>query len=99
MNIERFHNELALRLGYERIVKDKRILISVEESDDPWVILKVQGYDDLRFKASEEIVEEMMPGMNPEMCDEIKKISDAVHYSYVESTREPYLYFIKQKGT
>ena len=31
MNIERFHNELALRLGYERIVKDKRILISVEE--------------------------------------------------------------------
>ena len=34
MNIERFHNELTMRLGYERIVKDKRILISVEESDD-----------------------------------------------------------------
>ena len=37
MDIERFHNELAMRLGYERIVKDKRILITVEDSDDPWV--------------------------------------------------------------
>ena len=99
MNIERFHNELALHLGYERIVKDKRILISVEESDDPWVVLKVQEYVDIRFKASEEIVEEMMPVMNPEMRDEIKRISDAVHYAYVESTRAPYSYFIKQKGT
>lgn len=30
MNIERFHNEIAMRLGYERIVKDKRISISVK---------------------------------------------------------------------
>ena len=52
MNIERFHNELAMRLGYERIVNDKRIQISVEESDDPVVTLKVQGHDDIRFKAS-----------------------------------------------
>jgi len=45
MNIERFHNELAMRLGYERIVKDKRILISVEESEEPLVTLKImQGY-------------------------------------------------------
>ena len=35
MNIERFHNQLAMRLGYERIVKDNRISISVEESDGP----------------------------------------------------------------
>ena len=52
MDIERFHNELAMRLGYERIVKDKRIGIAVEESDDPWVILRVEGSDDFRFKAS-----------------------------------------------
>ena len=38
MNIERFHNELAMWLGYKRIVKDKRISISVEESDTPCVI-------------------------------------------------------------
>ncbi len=47
MNIERFHNELAMRLGYERIVNDKR----VEESDNPVLTLKVQGSEDIRFKA------------------------------------------------
>ena len=50
MNIERFHNELAMRLGYERIVNDKKILISVEESEDPVVTLKVQGGEDIRFR-------------------------------------------------
>ena len=55
MNIERFHNELAMRLGYERIVKDNKILISVEESDDPVVTLKVQGCEDVRYKASDDI--------------------------------------------
>lgn len=39
MNIERFHNELTMWLGYERIVKDKRFSISVEESDVPCVML------------------------------------------------------------
>jgi hypothetical protein len=43
MNKERFHNALALSLGYERIVKDKRIAIQVDEADDPWVTLKIQG--------------------------------------------------------
>ena len=48
-NKERFHNELAMRLGDERIVKDKRILISVEESDDPIVMLKVEDGEDIRI--------------------------------------------------
>ena len=87
MNIERFHNELAMRLGYERIVKDKRILISVEESDDPWVMLKIDGSEDLRFKASEEL-EDVDSLKNHEMRDEIKRISDAVYQAYIESTRE-----------
>ena len=53
MNKERFHNTLALPLGYERIVKDKRITIQVDDSDDPWVTLKFQGRPEvIRFKAS-----------------------------------------------
>lgn len=86
MNIERFHNELALRLSYERIVKDKRILISVEESDDPCVILKLQGYDDIRFKASgnaNEIGFRVWTGMN----DEIQVIADAVHQAYIMANK------------
>ena len=81
-NKERFHNELAMRLGYERIVNDKRILISVDDSEDPWVTLKVQGHDDIKFKASgncEAIDSTAWTGMN----DEIRKITDAVHQAYI----------------
>ena len=79
-NKERFHNELAMQLVYERIVKDKRILISVDGA--PWVTLKVQGHEDIRFKASgncETIDSTAWTGMN----DEIRKISDAVHQAYI----------------
>ena len=94
MDIEKFHNELAMRLGYECIVKDKRILISVEDSDDPWVTLKIDGNDDIRFKASEKFVE-VKSLMNHEMLDEIKLINDAVHQAYMESTREPFSCYTK----
>ena len=89
MNIERFHNELAMRLGYERIVKDKRIQISVEDSDDPWVTIKIDGSEDIRFKASKEF-EKVECLKNPELRDEIRRISDAVHHAYLESIREPF---------
>lgn len=87
MNIEKFHNELAMRLGYERIVKDKRILISVEDSDDPWVTLKVQGHDDVRFKASNSEDNEEIVSI-PEMQNEIKTIIDATHQAYINSSKE-----------
>ena len=81
-------------LGYERIVKDKRIMISVENSDDPLVMLKIDGSEDVRFKASEGQVE-VKPLMNHELHDEIKQISDAVHHAYIESTREAFTCYIK----
>lgn len=84
MNIERFHNELAMRLGYERIVKDKRILISVEESDDPWVILKVEGADDVKFKASDKSVEVNMNATS-EIKKEIESIVETTHQAYITS--------------
>lgn len=77
MNIERFHNELAMRLGYERIVKDKRILITVEEFDDPVVTLKVQGCEDIRFRASDDTEKVVQENQN-----EIKEIIDTVHQTY-----------------
>ena len=85
MNIERFHNELAMRLGYERIVKNKRLNIAVEESDDPWVMLTIDGCDRIHFKASEEL-EDVESLKNLEMRDEIKQISAAVHEAYLRST-------------
>lgn len=82
MNRERFHNELAMRLGYERIIIDKRIMISVEDSDDPWVTLKVQGHDDIRFKASGSVGDADLDAM-PEMQKDIKEIIDAIHQAYL----------------
>ena len=88
MDIEIFHNELAMRLGYERIVKDKRILISVEESDDPWVTLRVEGYDDFRFKAS--CCTDVDQNAFPEMREDVVEIMNAVHQAYVVASRRLY---------
>lgn len=73
---------MALSLGYERIVKDKRITIQVEESDDPWVTLKLHGCPEvIRIKASGE-AEAALAGEAAELRDEIKYIADAVHQAY-----------------
>lgn len=83
MNIERFHNELAMRLGYERIVKDKRISFVVEEGEEPWVAIKIQGYPEIvRIKASDSTTTTNTPVMQ----DEIKNIADAVHQAYLQAT-------------
>lgn len=86
LNKERFHNELAMRLGYERIVNDKRILISIEESDDPVVTLKVQGCEDIRFKASAggKIVKS---ASGNEIQDEIDSIVFATQQAYKEAIK------------
>lgn len=82
MNKERFHNELAMRLGYERIVKDKRIQISVEESDDPVVMIHVHGREDMKFKASDGT-----ENVSYEEGNEIKDIVDAAHQAYYEANK------------
>lgn len=87
---ERFHNALALSLGYERIVKDKRITIEVDEDDDPWVTLKIQGHPDLvRFKASGDANGVELNSI-PVMQEEIKQIVDAVHQAYIQATTKPF---------
>ena len=90
MNKERFHNALALSLGYERIVKDKRITIDVDEADEPWVTLKIQGHPDVvRFKASSDVNDVELNNI-PVFQEDIKKITDAVHQAYIQATRNPF---------
>ena len=87
MNKERFHNALALSLGYERIVKDKRITIQVDDSDDPWVTLKFQGCPEVvRFKAScdEDVA---LAENKPALQDEINTIIGSVHQAYIEACK------------
>ena len=91
MNKERFHNQLALNLGYERIVNDKRITIEVDEADDPWVTIKIQGYPDVvRFKASCD-ANEVESIIVPAMQEDIKEIIDAVHQAYTQATRNHFV--------
>ena len=90
MNKERFHNALALSLGYERIVKDKRITILVDDSDDPWVTLKFLGRPEvIRIKASDEADAAETKAV-PEMNNEIKCIVDTVHQAYINATTYPF---------
>jgi len=86
MNIERFHNELAMRLGYERIVNDRRIAIEVEESDEPLVTLKAEGLDVIRFRVSDTV------GINkteisPALQNEISIIANAVQQAYIAAQK------------
>ena len=90
MNKERFHNALALSLGYERIVKDKRITIQVDDSDDPWVTLKFQGRPEvIRIKASGDADTAGVADAS-ELRDDIKAIADAVHQAYIQATTNPF---------
>ena len=83
---ERFHNALALSLGYQRIIKDKRITIEVDEADDPWVTLKIQGHPDVVcFKASGEANGVELNEI-PALQEDIKNIIDAVHQAYIQAT-------------
>ena len=82
---ERFHNALALSLGYERIVKDKRITIEFGDSDDPWVTLKIQGQPEVvRFKASGD-ANEVEFNIIPALQKDIKIIVDAMHQAYIQA--------------
>ena len=81
---------MALSLGYEWIVKDKRITIQVDDSDDPWVTLKFQGRPEvIRIKASGE-ADAALAADASELRDDIKVIADAVHQAYVESCNRPF---------
>ena len=87
-NKERFHNALALSLGYERIVKDKRITIQVDDSDDPWVTLKFQESPEvISFKAS---AEADAAEFKSDIENKIKYIVDAVHQAYIQATTSPF---------
>lgn len=79
-----------MTLGYERIVKDKRITIQVDDSDDPWVTLKFQGRPEvIRIKASGEADAASVADAS-ELRDDIKVIADAVHQAYIESCSRPF---------
>ncbi len=66
-------------------MKDKRITIEVDDADDPWVTLRIQGHPDVvRFKASGD-ANEMELKKIPAMREDIVQIIDAVHQAYIQA--------------
>ncbi len=90
MNKERFHNALALSLGYERIVKDKRINLSIDDkqkSDDVMVSIHVDGISTpICYKASEGLDQNDLDCLHDNGCEDIKMIVDTVHQAYILAT-------------
>lgn len=89
---DKFHNQLALNLGYQRIVNDKRINISIDdkqEPDDVMVSISVDVFSKpIFYKASEGFSQNDMDCLGDNGYDDIKIIIDAVHLAYLTSTKQ-----------
>jgi len=88
---ERFHNQLALNLGYQRIVNDKRINISIDDKqypDDVMVAISVDGFSKpICYKASEGLSQNDLDCLDEDGYEDIKVIVDAVHQAYMEAKK------------
>jgi len=96
MNKERFHNALALALGYERIVKNKRYHITVDDDADEVVVRidTVDGILKVAYKVSDESKYVWDRTILPEQKEmikvnglesEMKEIFDIVHQAYKQA--------------
>ena len=87
---DRFHNQLALNLGYQCIVNDKRINISIDDKqfpDDVMISISIDGFSKpICFKASEGFDQNDMDCLDENGYDDIKMIVDAVHQAYIQAT-------------
>ena len=86
INKDKFHNQLALNLGYQRIVNDKCINISIDDKqypDDVMISICVDGVSyPICYRASEGLYQNDMDCFEEESYDKIKIIIYAVHHAY-----------------
>ena len=98
MNQDVFHNQLALSLGYKRILQNKQICITIDDiafPDNPRITFDVfDGKLKLIYNASQN-TEDVAAIILPEqkemikaytLNDEIKVIIRASHQAYIQAT-------------
>ena len=89
-NKDRFHNQLALNLGYQRIINDKRIIISIDDKqkpDDVMIFIHIDGFSKpICYKASEGLDQNDIDCLDENGYDKIRIIVDAVHQAYIEAS-------------
>ena len=90
MNKDRFHNQLALRLGYDRIANNKGLAIKVEydNPNDPRIVIELPEGVTERFYASEEPAVVKDKVNRPEAP--ILEIVEAAHEAYLDSMNDIY---------
>ena len=90
-NKDRFHNQLALNLGYQRIVNYKRINISIDDKqypDDVMISISIDGFSaPICYRASEGNSQNGIDCLDVNGYENIKIINDAVHQAYMESIK------------
>lgn len=93
-NKDRFHNQLALNLGYQRIVNDMRININIDDMqypDDVMVSITINGIStSICYKASEGLSLCDMDCLAENDHDDIQVIVDAVHQAYIQASTNPF---------
>lgn len=91
---ERFHNQLALNLGYQRIVNDKRINIIIDDKqypDDVMVSISIDGLSKpICYKASEVLSQNDMDCLDENGYEDVKLIIDSVHQAYIKATQNTF---------
>ena len=91
-NKDKFHNQLALSLGYQRIVNDKRINISIDDKqypDDVLISISLDGFSrPICYKASEGLSQNDMDCLDENGYKDINIIVDAVHQAYIDANRK-----------
>lgn len=91
---DRFHNQLALNLGYKRIVNDKHINISIDEKqypDDVVVSIGIDGFSrPICYKASEGLSQNDMECLDEDGYENINIIIDAVNQAYMQTKEYPF---------
>ena len=102
MSKDIFHNQIALSLGYKRILQNKQICITIDDStfpDNPRITFDVIDgklkliYD--AFQNTEDVAAIILPEQKELMKayaleNEIEVIIEATHQAYVEATRNPF---------
>ena len=99
MNKDVFHNQIALSLGYKRILQDKQINISIddkEDTEDPIVMIDIlDGRVKIAYHASYGSKEVWQKAILPRQKEiikvhdirkEIDKIIDATYKAYIQAT-------------
>ena len=90
MNKERFHNVLALLLGYKRIINGNIVRISINDKinpDDPKIIIKnSRNQKTISFMASEIACVDSMMDSSEEVKAEVMLIVDSVHKAFIQAT-------------